>query len=835
MRVRLSALFFLLCLCACGIASAQTPTIQNIVNGGSQLPSLCPGVLALINGSNLGPTTVFNGQATGLTVTVNGENSTVYFSSATQVGFEIPFDIPVGSATVVLKFFETTSAPFQIQLVAFAPAVLTAIQNGSVETLFMRNNGTMGSSQNPANPGEAISVFMVGLGPTNPLAAPGEIPTSPSNVTNLITSTIAGEPAKVVFAALTNTLKRVGVYQVYFTVPLDLPTGSYPFIATIKGFNSPVAQIPVANLGVAVSQVGFTFQAVQGGGTPAPGSFRVINGTNKSMTFTLTASTISGGSWLRISTNSGTIIQSTDGRSTSSPPITVTANPSGLTPGTYYGSIRVDAPIALNSPAVVSVVLNVAPAATPPGPVVQPTGLVFLQVEGANPPTAQAVSISNASTRSIDFSVTATVTGALNWFQYSPFLGTVTPAAPVPITVTVVPGLRAGLYRGSLAISFGATTRTIDLLLVVTPSSDSKPSSEDMLNGRTAAALCTPTKLLPVFTLLGNNFSTSVAWPTNVEVNVLDDCGTPMTDGGVAVTFSNGDPALSLLSTGDGKWSSTWTAVNPRSSALLVTATAVQLSSGLKGSAQVGGGAQDNPGVPILFTNGAVNAGSFSSSASPSPGELVSVFGSSLADGFEQAQVLPLRTTMQNATLLLGGRLLPLVFTSAGQINVQIPYDLPPGTVQQMIAQRGTQLSVPQPVRIRASEAAVFSTDSTGKGQGHVYHITNAGLQVLADASNPVTAGDVLVIYCTGFGNVSPAVTAGTAVPSDALRNTLDPVTLTIGGVDTQVLFAGLTPGLTGLYQINVVVPTGVTPGSQVPVVVAVDGATGPPVTIAVK
>src|SRR5262249_16618779 len=115
--------------------------------------------------------------------------------------------------------------------------------------------GTFGSSQNPANPGEAISVFMVGLGPTNPLAAPGEIPTSPSNVTNLVTATMAGEPAKVVFAALTNTLKRVGVYQVYFTVPFDLPTGSYPIIVSIKGADSPAVQIPVANLGVAVSQV----------------------------------------------------------------------------------------------------------------------------------------------------------------------------------------------------------------------------------------------------------------------------------------------------------------------------------------------------------------------------------------------------------------------------------------------------------------------------------------------------------------------------------------------------------------------------------------------------
>jgi len=49
------------------------------------------------------------------------------------------------------------------------------------------------------------------------------------------------------------------------------------------------------------------------------------------------------------------------------------------------------------------------------------------------------------------------------------------------------------------------------------------------------------------------------------------------------------------------------------------------------------------------------------------------------------------------------------------------------------------------------------------------------------------------------------------------------------------VAFAGLTPGLTGLYQVNATVPSGVAAGNQVPVVLAVDGAPDPPVTTAVK
>lgn len=56
-----------------------------------------------------------------------------------------------------------------------------------------------------------------------------------------------------------------------------------------------------------------------------------------------------------------------------------------------------------------------------------------------------------------------------------------------------------------------------------------------------------------------------------------------------------------------------------------------------------------------------------------------------------------------------------------------------------------------------------------------------------------------------------------------------------IGNVRGNVLFSGLAPGFVGLYQINVQVPSGVSPGSNVPLVVSIAGATAPTVTIAVQ
>jgi uncharacterized protein (TIGR03437 family) len=206
-----------------------------------------------------------------------------------------------------------------------------------------------------------------------------------------------------------------------------------------------------------------------------------------------------------------------------------------------------------------------------------------------------------------------------------------------------------------------------------------------------------------------------------------------------------------------------------------------------------------------------------------------------MADSIDQATALPLPTKLQNTRLTLGGKPVPLVFTSSGQINAQLGYDLPPLTTQQLVVQNGTRLSVPQPVTIGSAQPAIFTVDATGKGQGHIYRFPTPAEQTLADGASPAKTGDVIVIYCTGLGPVTPPVTAGEAVPADVLHQAATPVTLTIGGQPAAVAFAGVTPGFTGLYQINATVPVGVKPGNAVPVVITVGTSLSPTVTMAVQ
>jgi uncharacterized protein (TIGR03437 family) len=95
-------------------------------------------------------------------------------------------------------------------------------------------------------------------------------------------------------------------------------------------------------------------------------------------------------------------------------------------------------------------------------------------------------------------------------------------------------------------------------------------------------------------------------------------------------------------------------------------------------------------------------------------------------------------------------------------------------------------------------------------------------------------AGQVVVIYCTGLGATTPAVASGQAAPSNPLARIDSPPVVTIGGAPATVQFAGMTPGLVGLYQLNVVVPAGVS-GAAVPVAITHQGVTSNTVTIVVR
>ncbi len=577
---------------------------------------------------------------------------------------------------------------------------------------------------------------------------------------------------------------------------------------------------------IALSQTGLTFTAAAGGAAP-PQSFNVINNGQGSMNWTATASLIGGGpNWITLTPDRGVSVAGS-----TAPSVEVRVNPAGLATGDYYALVQVSAPGVPNSPQFVTVVLNVVEAAAAAGASVQPTGLIFLGTEGGAAPASQSVQVSNLTGRELSFRSTISFGGGRGWLTYSPTSGAIPGGQSVRLTVQpVLTGLAAGAYTASLALSFSDNTaQSVSLLLVVRPAG----SASARKRVQKPAAGCSPARLLLVSTLLGNGFSALAGWPVPLEVRVVDDCGAPLLSGAVGATFSNNDPPLQLRPVIEGRWAGTWQARNV--AAVTVTVKAQRAEPKLEGTTQLTGNLQVNPNPPVIATDGVLNAASFQLKAPIAPGSLVSIFGSKLAAEQRQAEALPLATEMAGTIGLIAGRPLPLLFTSDGQVNALIPFDLTSGVTHQMLIQRQRSISLPEPVVIAPAQPAIFTKDLTGKGLAIAVGVAPDGTQYLVEPGSPLQEGHAVVLYCAGLGPVSPPVPEGAAAPLEPLSYTSNPVTLTIGGQEAPVLFAGLAPGFAGLYQVNALVPAGVEKGPEVPVVLTLAGQPSPPVTLPVQ
>ena len=535
--------------------------------------------------------------------------------------------------------------------------------------------------------------------------------------------------------------------------------------------------------------------------------------TTATIPFTVSTHTYEGGNWLSVTPSSGNSVPGATPVT-----LTITVNPAGLAAQDYYGAVILTPTDGVHPPVSIAIVLSTVPAgaAAPPG--VSPSGLLFLGIPGATLPT-QSFAISNVTSTPIAFSGVGS--NAPKWFSFTPATGTINGAQSTSITVTpTITGLTAGVYPGTIKLAFGdGSTQTVQLLLVLSATAGTAHSRAGPMT-TAAPATCTPSKLLPVFTTIGTGFNAPAAWPTPLVVDVVDDCGNAFNTGSVIVSFTDGDPPVNLLATGNGNWGGTWVPQN-NAAGIAVRADAQALP--LTGSVQVTGAALSNPAVPAVSAGGVVSSADYASA--PAVGLLVSIFGTGLADAPVSAG-LPLPPSLGSTSVVLSGSStpLPLLYAAGSIINVQIPYDAAVNSTQQLVVQRGNAVSVPVPIAVFTASPSILSTNASGSGQGHVYVIGAGAVETLAGPNAPATAGNPVVIYCVGLGAVTPALAAGAVASGTNLSTANAPVTVTFGNQTVTAGFAGLTPGLAGLYQVNVNVPPGVMPGNQVPVTISVGG-----------
>jgi len=235
-------------------------------------------------------------------------------------------------------------------------------------------------------------------------------------------------------------------------------------------------------------------------------------------------------------------------------------------------------------------------------------------------------------------------------------------------------------------------------------------------------------------------------------------------------------------------------------------------------------------GPPQISAGGIVNAASYQPPLARCG--LASLFGTNLADTPASATSLPLPTTLGGAQVLLNGVAAPLIYVSPGQINFQVPCEMPLNGAAGVYVTNGGGMSPALAVTIAPYALGVFTYARTATAVDPIIvHVDNS----LVTPDKPANPGEVLIVYATGVGNLNHMPVTGAASPGSPLSAAVDLPTVTVGGAAASVAFAGLTPGMVGLVQINIQLPSTYAAGSSLPLVVSFAGTASPAVNLAVQ
>ena len=227
--------------------SSAVITSNGVVNAASYQPGVAPGAWITIFGQNFSNTTqtvstsdLVNGNLpttlAGVSVKIDNRDAFIQFVSPTQINVQAPADSNTGTVQVTVTNSAGTSSPVIATLQPVLPALFTS-QN---YVAAIRSDGTVVQS---ARPGDIVSLYGTGFGPTNPPIAPGAVVQTVAPLVEAVAFKIGGIEAPVSFAGLSAT----GLNQFNITIP-SVAAGDHEVIATISGVRSqPGALLKVAD------------------------------------------------------------------------------------------------------------------------------------------------------------------------------------------------------------------------------------------------------------------------------------------------------------------------------------------------------------------------------------------------------------------------------------------------------------------------------------------------------------------------------------------------------------------------------------------------------------
>ena len=508
------------------------------------------------------------------------------------------------------------------------------------------------------------------------------------------------------------------------------------------------------------------------------------------------------GSWLSVSPLSGTTAVN----------LSVTVDPTGLTNGSYTATISFSVNNVVQT-VNVTLTVNNSGGGTTGNVTVSPTVLTFAATQGSSP-AAQTVNVSSAA-GAAGVTFTTQVTAGATWLSTS---ASATNTTPATLTISVnSSALTANTYSGNILITpSGGLAVNIPVTLTVTSPAGISATPAQLNFSYSLGAEAPAAQQL---TVSGSGAFTATATSTGNWLVVTPTTGTAPGTANVSINTAN------ITSTGT-----------------LNGTVVVAATGGATGSTTVNVTLTVTSLLPTLSR--VTNAASYTSNAI-SPGEIITLFANDPTHpiGPATAAFLTLDASGNVATSLGGvqvtvqGFNCPMIYASASQVSAVVPYEVKIYANATVLVKYLGQGSNGINMTVATTVPGLFTTNTSGTGPGA---ILNSDLS-LNTAANPAARGDIVVIYMTGEGETSPGGVTGkvTTVASPPAPLTPGPLlqpSVTIGGQPANWTFAGEAPGfVSGVMQLNVVVPTNIAAGDQ-PIVVTLGSVPSQQgVTVSVK
>ncbi len=603
--------------------------------------------------------------------------------------------------------------------------------------------------------------------------------------------------------------------------PAGLEPGTYKGSVRIRGSgaNAATTVVPVllnvsaAQRSMRLSHSGLSFTAIEGFGSETQNVW-VLNVGQGLMSWSaaIAPSAAATSSWLTlIGANGSSGIG--PGGVAETPNVLFAVNAAGLRPGEYYSEVIFRAPDAENGSQSVGVTLRVLPKGSFIGMAVEPSGVIFTSPIGGPVPSDRQIVVFNKSGENIDATLKPFTLGGGNWLTITPELLPLrgnTNSGTIRLRANPQ-GLQRGTYEGRVTISFPkGINRTINVLLVVYD-----PGAAGLAkDGVRAAGTCTPTRFLPLLTSLEDQFVVSGGSPIGTEMLIVDDCGNPAPSANLGASFSNGDPARSLISPELGRWNSTWV---PSSDSGFVTMRIAAIDKARKldtALVPVTGLVAESLVAPVLAPSQTIrNAASGKAEGLVGPGSLIEIYGLRLATETVAAGNSTLPATLASTSVTIGDKVLPLVRVAPDRISALVPEDIPAGQLQHLTVRRGQTLSTPHPVLVALAAPGIFRQPESEFASASVVRET-ANVPITPAA--PARPGDLIEIVCTGLGAVTQ---------SGSVRARVD---VMVGAASVR---ATDTLDRQGRYLVRFTLPVG-TPAGTLPLRVSTQGVASEPVIL---